>query len=194
MFDWIKSQLNGWMQPLQMKLAPHWQQLQPREQLAVKVLAGVLLFALLYFGVVQPIVKQHQQAKTQLQHSQQQWAWMVKQAEQVQQLQSQTTHGFTLRFNNASEQLAKLQQFLRQYGLNAALDRLMPISTAHGKAFRLQFKQAPADRLFQWLDLLEQQGWVAEKIQLSPVKQGGKRLSNLVTGTVILPSLVEGQR
>ena len=194
MFDWIKSQLNGWMQPLQMKLAPHWQQLQPREQLAVKVLAGVLLFALLYFGVVQPIVKQHQQAKTQLQHSQQQWAWMVKQAEQVQQLRIHSKRTSSLRFHNASEQLAKLQQLLRQYGLNAALDKLVPVSTSQGQALRLQFKQAPADRLFQWLDVLEQLGWVAEKIQLSPVKQGGKRLSNLVTGTVILPSLVEGQR
>jgi len=184
MWNNLKAQ---WAQQLARHWWPFWTQLQPREQQALKLLTGVLILAVGYFSMVQPIFDSHRQAEVHLQKKEQQWVWMVKQATKVEKLQGQVKQVSQLHLNSQSEALAQLQQAVRQHQLNAFLQQMRPVQRPI-KGIALRFKSANADRLFQLLDSLEQQGWVADKIEMQVLKKAGRELPGVVDAQLIFPA------
>lgn len=183
MWNNLKDQ---WGQLLVRHWWPFWTQLQSREQQALKLLVGVLVLAVGYFAAIQPILDSHRQAEAQLQKMEQQWAWMVKQVAKVEKLQAEAQDVPQLHLASQSEALARLQQGVRQHQLNAFLQQMRPVQRP-SEGITLRFKSAPADRLFQLLDSLEQQGWVADKIEMQVVKQAGRVVPGVVEAQLIFP-------
>jgi len=170
-------------QLLELYWSPFWQHRQPRERLALKLLLATLILALIYFVGIKPILEQHQQAAQQLQNRMQDWAWLVKQADQVQQLRLENKVQQPLKLSTQSEALAHLQKAVRQYRLSAFLQQMRPIQNPiQGVAVHL--RKAPADRVFQLLDHFEQLGWVAHKIEIQRINQSKQASEKTLEGWV----------
>ena len=154
------------------RLKERWQSLAPRERGLITLMLGVLMV----FGGYQwgwlPLQHQHQQAQQRLNMAQQQWQWLNQQIPAIQQVQGQLTQQ-RVQIQSQSQLLAHIQQTLRSQNLTSQMDSIRP--AANG--VQVMFSQVEATRFFQWLAVLEQQGLVAERLQVEPVSQGRVKVS-----------------
>jgi general secretion pathway protein M len=149
------------------QLSARWQAMAVREQWLIKImLLALVLFVIFRFGW-QPLQIQQQQAQQRLAIAEQQWQWLNQQVPAIQQAQGQRAEE-TLKVQTQSQLLAHIQQTLRSQNLMSQMESIRPAPNG----VQVMFNQVDAPRFFKWLSSLEQQGLIAERLQVEPVSQG----------------------
>ena len=149
-----------WMQTKQA-----WSQLAQRERNLLKLLGGVLMVSLFYFGLWSPMHSAHDNAKQFQQRAQQNWQWLNEQV-----LANPRVVGSqnAFRFSSQSQLMSTLQSTLRNENLHLSMQAMTPTTDS----IKVDFKAVDAPKFFGWLSLLEQQGLVSNQLQVSVVKTG----------------------
>jgi len=163
----VQKGLFMWMQ-----INQAWLNLDAREQMLLKALAGFLLVVLLYMLIWSPIISHKNLAETQLQSSEQEWLWLNQQLPAVQTLQaSHVLQGGSVNQANIDSQnglMSLLQNSLREQNLFKDVKTLEGVA----KGGSVSFEKVDATRLFKWLSLLEQQGVVPATLQMVWLEPG----------------------
>lgn len=124
-----------------------WQQLQPRERLAVAALGLFLLLALLYLLLWQPVALNARNARSQYLQQRDLHLYLQANADQARQLSGQTQASL------APEQLQGLvTQTAQQKGL------LIERFDSGDEGLQISLPQAPFALLLRWLNELQAQG------------------------------------
>ena len=145
------------------KLNQAWSSLAVREQRLLKLLALVLGFWLVYQLIWSPIHTGAQQAQQNLTQAQNQWQWLNQQAPII---QAAKTHAPAI--TTQSQMIARLQQSLRNHNIADQAQAITPMQ----QGVQVSFEQVAAPLFFQWLSFIEQQGLVADRMQLEPIETG----------------------
>lgn len=170
----------SWPEPWQQA----WQKLSSRDQLAVKILSGVLGLALLYFAVWSPVSDRLVAAENQLNRAQQDWQWLSAQVpllEKAQQSGAVSTSAMPL--DTVSRLTAYVQQSLRRHQIASELQQIKPLATGRGGetiGVSVQFASVKAPHFLAWVSEMEQQGLRLKSLDVAPIKPG------LVKATVSL--------
>lgn len=141
--------LDGITAPLRARLAPlqAWlNQREPREQLALHVLAIALALTMLLLLVWQPLVNNHADAKAQFIRNSQLHAWIADNSAAVRGAAQRTP---TARAGNA-DWIAQLSRSASTAGLE-----LRGFSPEGEQAVRIQLEAQPFAELVNWLQKLE---------------------------------------
>ncbi|MDH4049055.1 MAG: type II secretion system protein M [Gammaproteobacteria bacterium] len=121
--------------------------LQPRERMLVLSAAGMIAFAILYFGLWQPVNRSH----TSLRNSVQTWSNALA---DLRPLRGQVQSVSAMPRVGQNESLVVIiDNTLRQRGLYSALQRSQPTSQ---NGIRVEFENAAFDDLVLWLGDLGQ--------------------------------------
>jgi general secretion pathway protein M len=151
------------------KLQQAWLGLALREQRLLILLLLVLIGFGSYQFVWKPIQTAQQQAQVRLNQAQADWQWLNQQAPIVKQAQSQPS----VKLETQSQIMAHLQQTLRQQQLIQHMETIRPMQ----QSVQVVFNRVEAPKFFKWLQSLERQGLLAERLQIEPLEQGILRVT-----------------
>lgn len=157
---------------LGLQLSARWQAMATRERWLVNIMLLALVLLVIYRFGWQPLQTQQHQAQQRLAIAEQQWQWLNQQIPAIQQAQGQAGEATPLP-QSQSQLLAHIQQTLRRHNL---MDQMASIRPA-ANGVQVIFNQVDAPRFFDWLGRLEQQGMVADRLQVEPVSQGRVKVS-----------------
>lgn len=148
-----------------MQINQAWSQLAERERLMLKVLAGFLLIMLFYTLVWSPVHSQYQASVQDHERAVNEWQWLQEQVKASPRIEAV---GQTVVFATQSQLMSTLQKSLRSESLLSSMESMTPTA----RSIQVTFKKASAPRFFRWLSVLEQQGLVAQQMQVKPVESG----------------------
>lgn len=146
-----------------------WQGLPARDQSAVKIMAGVLVFAILYFAIWAPIQSAQSEAQRKHDSAKKEWEWLNAQITQLESRKNQTRQA---NINSQSRLTAYAQQQLRLQNIFSAMDNIAPVNKRNSAGIEITFKQVQAPAFFRWLSKMEKEGVVATAMDVRPVKTG----------------------
>ncbi|MDG6773656.1 type II secretion system protein GspM [Thiomicrorhabdus sp. ZW0627] len=142
-----------------------WSQLAQRERAMIAGMMVFLAVVLFYLLVWSPIHKGYVQSMQGEQKAMADWQWLNEQVVKHPRTQSA---GSGLVFTTQSQLMGSIQKTLRDENLLPFMESITP----NAKGINVGFKEVPAPRFFRWLSLLEKQGLVSNRLQVTPVKQG----------------------
>jgi len=145
------TQINQW-----------WYSLEQRERQLLKLLAGFILLVLFYLLLWSPLKSAKLEAQLKMEKAQQEWLWLNEQIPLIQQNKASGSVEQT-KVENQNQLLGLIQNSLRKQNLFKDIKTVKGIS----KGGEVSFDEVSASRLFRWLGSLEQQGLVADKLQMS---------------------------
>lgn len=150
----------------------------PREQM-VLLFGGVLLVtALLYFLVWEPLLQERQQLRTLVQAQQSDLAWMRSAAQEIQQYRQNLTLTDKTPHSSSVSLLSLIDRSMRQTSLAQADKRIEPKGD---DAVRVSFEAVNFTALVQWLGYLANQHQIhSETITLDKTKQVGEVKARLL--------------
>ena len=131
----------------------YWMQLRPREQLLLSLAGLVLLLALLFLLVWEPVMQEHRRLQQNLVQQQQLLAWMQQSAAEVRRLQGGKGQQRQDRARAGQSLLALIDSTAKRARLGAALKRVEPDGAGR---VRVWLEQAAFDDLVRWLGQLQQ--------------------------------------
>ncbi len=146
------TQINQW-----------WFSLEARERTLLKLLSAFLILVLGYLLVWSPIQQSKLSAQQSLSAAQQEWQWLNQQLPLVQERRASGSVQQTVKVTNQNQLLGLLQSSLRQQNLFKEIKTVKGIS----KGGEVSFEAVKASRLFRWLGVLEQQGVMADRLQVT---------------------------
>lgn len=141
--------LNNITAPLRARLAPlqHWlNQREPREQVAIRVLAVALALTFLVLLVWQPLIASHADAKAQFARNSQLYAWIEDNSQAVRGAAQRTPKTRA----DSGDWIAQLSRSASAAGLE-----LRGFSPEGDQAVRIQLESQPFAELVNWLQQLE---------------------------------------
>lgn len=159
----------------------YWNQLQPRER-GILILGGVILLAAVAFLlVIEPVLEGREQARERLAETRSQLAWMQAHADTVAERARQASHrsGTDPADRSSDSLLAHVDASARAAGLGDPLQRVRPA----GDSVSAGLQDAPFDALMEWLGQLEtEDGIVPARLSLERGDRGGHVNAELELG------------
>lgn len=129
-----------------------WQRLAPREQWLIGGAAVMVLLAMLYVSLLEPLWQRDQMLRQRLDTQRQELAWMEWAASEVVRLQQQ---GRVVAKPGNRSLMGLVDGSARRQGLTDAIKRIEP----QGKAVQVRLEQVEFDKMLAWLDqLIEREG------------------------------------
>lgn len=150
-----------------MQINQAWSSLDSREQVLLKALLAFLIVVIMYLLIWAPIISNKQNAQKQLYLAQQEWQWLNEQVNAVQNLPKNGQKPNSI--SKSKEQLITLlQRSLKRQNL------FKDIKTIQGmnQGGKVTFESVNGARLFSWLEQLELQGLVPDKVSITALTPG----------------------
>ncbi len=141
------------MKALVQQVLSYWMQLRPREQALLGVAGLVLLLAVLFMLVWEPVMQEHRRLQQGLVQQQELLAWMQQSAAEVRRLQAGAGQSRQARARGGQSLLALIDSTAKRARLGAALKRVEPDGSGR---VRVWLEQAAFDDLVRWLGQLQQ--------------------------------------
>ena len=150
----------------------YWDDLRTREQRILLAGGLVLLIAVVFLGVVEPLLESREQSRDRLAEARAELAWMQANAPEVAAARSREPTQDNQRPNLEGRSLiAHVDASARAFGLGEHLARARPSETG----VTLHLEGAPYSDLMRWLGELEQEdGVVPGRILLERVVEPGR--------------------
>jgi general secretion pathway protein M len=142
-------------------LGQRWQQLPPRDRMALALLGGFVLLALLYLMIWQPVARQGQDARSYYQQQRELHAYLQANADLARQQAGRPQADL------APDQLQGLvTQSAKEHGLT--IERF----DSDGDGLLVSLAQAPFANLLRWFSELEAQGVRLAEVSLDRAENG----------------------
>ena len=149
----------------------YWNNLQPREQRVLLAGGLVLLAAVVFLGLVEPLLESRDQARDRLAQARSELAWMQARAPQVAAAQSAATPDTGQPTLAGRSLIAHVDASARAFGLSDHLARARPGETG----VSVHLEGVPYHDVMRWLGELEREdGVVTARIVLERVVQPGR--------------------
>ena len=149
-----------------MQINQWWLALEQRERKLLKLMGGFLAAVIFYVAIYSPIMNAQRQTEQALQNAQQQWQWLNDQTPRLQQYGSSSI-GAKADIKTAGELVSLLQKTLRSQNLFKDVKTLKEITNGA----EVSFDDVQTSRVFRWLGALEQQGVIADKLQMTRLQE-----------------------
>lgn len=159
---WWQAKLEAW------GVTCAWLGLAEKDRRALKGLAGALILAIGYLFFWTPIEVAQQQADKRLAAAEADWLWLNQQLPKLADQQAQIPQ---VELRSQAQLTQYVQKMLRQLNLVKQMSAIKPQSIKGRQGVQVQFEKVMAPRFFRWLQTLEQQGLVAEKLSVKPIDQ-----------------------
>ena len=148
-----------------------WNSLQVREQRAMLIAALALLVALVFLGLVEPLMERREQARDRLAESRVELAWMEAHASEVAAARDREPEQDDRPNLEGRSLIAHVDASARAFGLNGPMVRSRPGESG----VNVSLEGAPYREVMRWLDELEQKDDVlAERIVLERTPAPGR--------------------
>lgn len=151
-----------------------WNALAPRERLLLLCAAAVLLAALLYLAVWEPLVKSNQRLRGDVSQLRSNLSWLRSVEPEVSRLR-----GRNMGVANGGTLLNLVDQGSKSNGLASSITRLQPEGE---KEVRLWFDQVSYESLMRWVLELE----TAQGVQVAELNVGRTANAGMVSARLIL--------
>lgn len=153
-----------------------WLALQTRERMILIIAGAIVLIALIYLLIVEPVLKNHADLSNQVKAQQNTLAWMQQTSQRVKQLQkvSQSEPGSV---SHQGSLLALMESSSQQSNMRKPIQRMEP----EGKnGVKLWLEDADFDNLIRWVgELSYNQGVVVTRATISRGESPGEIDSRL---------------
>ena len=148
-----------------------WHGLAWREQRLLLAATGVMLVAVLFLGLIEPMLKQRADLQEQLQRLVDEAAWLEAHAALVQAQAGQGGLTGSARPQGSASALAVVDASARRAGLGSALRRVRP----DDQAVEAELEAAAYGSVMRWLAALEtEHGLRIVSLSLDPAEESGR--------------------
>lgn len=147
------------------QLTQRWQGLQEREQRLIQVMAVMLVAAVLWFGIWQPLNEREARAQTQLQGQYQTQRLVEQQIGQV--LQARASQRQGVQAIRADQLNSVVNQLTGQFELEVSR------SQPQNESLVLVFNEAPFNALLQFIQQLSERGVIIENLDVAESNTAG---------------------
>lgn len=151
-----------------------WQQRSTREQYLLVVGFVLALVAAVYLGIVDPVLREHHEARAQYQEAFEDYRWLQNQSALLKRLHSETGNLIVSRPLPEIEENATTS--LKKLGLRSTVKLVKKNAKEY---VEIEIQQAPAVQLMRWLDSFSEGGVVVHRLELQNRK-------GFLAGTLLL--------
>ncbi len=154
-----------------------WLALQTRERMILIIAGAIVLIALIYLLIVEPVLRKHADLRNQVKAQQKTLAWMQQTSERVKQLQANASQSGSGSVGHQGSLLALMESSSQQSNMRKPIQRMEP----EGKnGVKLWLEDADFDNLIHWVgELSYNQGVVVTRATISRGESPGQIDSRL---------------
>jgi len=150
-----------------MQINQAWSTLDSREQVLLKVLLAFLIVVIMYLLIWAPITSNKQNAQKQLYLAQQEWQWLNEQVNAINHLPKNRQNSNSI-LKSKEQLITLLQRSLKRQNLFKDIKTIQGIN----QGGKVAFESVNGARLFKWLEQLELQGLVPDKVSITALTPG----------------------